>query len=210
MNDISNEWSKLFAYRDKIHKKYRDIWNVPRVKKRAALLKRYLKNGMKVLDLGAGMRGMKQEIEALGIDVTYKSMDVDRSNVHDFYDVKDVNETFDAVLMFEVIEHMSLEEGLFLLREIGKKVNKRGIIICSTPNIFNPSRYMRDSTHKTFYSYDELCGLLGLAGFRIEGVYRSFNDPVHRYMLKVYVLGFLFRLLTIDYALSIFVIGEKE
>ncbi len=210
MENISGEWSKLFAYRDRIHKRYRDIWDVPLVKKRSPLLKRYLKDGMSVLDVGAGMKGMKGEIEKLGISVQYKSMDIDRSNVHDFYDVADIREKFDAVIMFEVIEHLSLEDGLALLRSLREITKERGVIIVSTPNIFNPSRYMRDSTHKTFYGYDELCGLLNLAGFGIKDVCRSFNDAVHRYVLKVYLLGFLFRLLTIDYALSVFVIGERE
>jgi len=210
MAEISGEWSKLFAYRDRIHKKYREIWDVPLVKKRSRLLRTHLKDGMTVLDVGAGMKGMKDEIAGLGINVTYKSMDIDRSNEHDFYDVADINEKFDAVIMFEVIEHLDLEEGLQFLKALSEKVKNKGIIIISTPNIFNPSRYMRDSTHRTFYGYDELCGLLNLAGFGIRDVYRSFNDAIHRYVLKVYLLGWLFRTLTIDYALSVFVVGEKE
>jgi 2-polyprenyl-3-methyl-5-hydroxy-6-metoxy-1,4-benzoquinol methylase len=210
MENISGEWSKLFAYRDRIHKRYRDIWDVPLVKKRSPLLKQYLKDGMTVLDVGAGLRGMKNEIEKLGIKVEYKSMDIDRSNFHDFYDIADIREKFDAVIMFEVIEHLPLEDGLAFLKGLREITKEKGIIIISTPNIFNPSRYMRDATHKTFYGYDELCGLLNLAGFGIKDVYRSFNDAVHRYFLKVYILGFLFRVLTIDYALSVFVVGERE
>ena len=49
MEQISGEWSKLFAYRDRIHKKYREIWDVPLVKKRSHLLKNYLKDGMNVV-----------------------------------------------------------------------------------------------------------------------------------------------------------------
>lgn len=165
MDNPSGEWSRLFAFRDKIHTRYRDIWDVPRVKKRSRLLARYLRSGMKVLDVGAGMRGMKGEIEGLGISVTYRSMDIDRSNPHDYYDLADVGETFDAVIMFEVIEHLDLEGGLALLKRIHEILGPGGIIICSTPNIFNPSRYMRDATHRTFYGYDELCGLLMVAGF---------------------------------------------
>ena len=210
MEQISGEWSKLFAYRDRIHKKYREIWDVPLVKKRSHLLKNYLKDGMAVLDVGAGMKGMKDEIAGLGINVTYKSMDIDRSNEHDFYDVNDIHEKFDAIIMFEVIEHLDLEDGLRFLKALSEKVKEKGIIVISTPNIFNPARYMRDSTHRTFYGYDELCGLLNLAGFGIKDVYRSFNDAIHRYIFKVYLLGWLFRVLSIDYALSVFVVGEKE
>jgi 2-polyprenyl-3-methyl-5-hydroxy-6-metoxy-1,4-benzoquinol methylase len=210
MENVSGEWSKLFACRDKIHKRYREIWDVPLVKKRSHLLARYMRDGMTVLDVGAGMKGMKAEIERLGIKATYKSMDIDRSNEHDYYDVADIHEKFDAVIMFEVIEHLDLQDGLNLLKQLRETLNDKGIIICSTPNIFNPARYMRDATHRTFYGYDELCGLLNLAGFGIKDVYRSFNDAVHRYILKVFLLGFLFRFLSIDYAISIFVIGERE
>jgi predicted SAM-dependent methyltransferase len=164
---------------------------------------------MTLLDVGAGMKGMKAEIENLGVKLTYRSMDVDRSNPHDYYDVESISERFDAIIMFEVIEHMSLQEGLELLKKLYARLNDRGIIVISTPNIFNPARYMRDATHKTFYAYDELCGLLNIASFEIKEVYRSYNDAFHRYLLKVYMLGWLFRFLGIDYAYSIFVVGEK-
>jgi len=155
------------------------------------------------------MRGMKDEIARAGIDVSYKSMDIDRNNAHDFYDIGDIHERFDAILLFEVVEHVGLGEALTLLRQLAGRVKEDGLIIVSTPNIFNPARFMRDSTHRTFYAYDDLCGLLNMAGFEIKDVYRSYNDAFHRYALKVYLLGFLFRFLSIDYAYSIFAVGRK-
>ena len=203
------QWSRLFAYRDKIHKKYREVWDIPIVKKRSHLLKGILKNGMSLLDAGGGLRGMKDEISRMGFDIIYKSMDVDRSNPHDYYDLNDIQETFDVVTLFEVIEHVGLEEGLKLLKRLAEITKPGGLVVVSTPNIFNPARFMRDSTHKTFYGYDELCGLLNMAGFEIKNVYRSYNDAFHRYLLKVYLLNFLFRFLSIDYAYSIFIVGQK-
>ena len=210
MENVHTEWSSLFSYRDKIHKRYSEVWDIPLVKKRSHLLKGMLRDGMTLLDIGAGMKGMKAEIANLGIRLTYKSMDVDRSNPHDYYNVESISERFDAIIMFEVIEHMSLQEGLDLMKKLYSIMNEKGIIILSTPNIFNPGRYMRDATHKTFYAYDELCGLLNITGFNIKEVYRSYNDAIHRYFLKVYMLGWLFRFLGIDYAYSIFVVGEKK
>ena len=210
MENVHTEWSSLFSYRDKIHKRYSEVWDIPLVKKRSHLLKGMLRDGMTLLDIGAGTKGMKAEIANLGIRLTYKSMDVDRSNPHDYYDVESISERFDAIIMFEVIEHMSLQEGLDLMKKLYSIMNEKGIIILSTPNIFNPGRYMRDATHKTFYAYDELCGLLNITGFNIKEVYRSYNDAIHRYFLKVSMLGWLFRFLGIDYAYSIFVVGEKK
>ena len=210
MENVHTEWSSLFSYRDKIHKRYPEVWDIPLIKKRSHLLRGTLRDGMTLLDIGAGMKGMKKEIENIGIKLTYKSMDVDRSNQHDYYDIGSISETFDVIIMFEVIEHMSLQEGLDLMKKLHSIMNERGIIVLSTPNIFNPSRFMRDATHQTFYAYDELCGLLNIANFNIKELYRSYNDAFHRYLLKVYMLGWLFRFLGIDYAYSIFVVGEKS
>jgi 2-polyprenyl-3-methyl-5-hydroxy-6-metoxy-1,4-benzoquinol methylase len=209
MENVRTEWSSLFSCRDKIHRRYPEVWDVPLVKKRSHLLRRLLRDGMNILDVGAGKKGMKTEIESLGFKVVYKSMDVDRSNPHDYYEVASISEKFDTIIMFEVIEHVSLEEGLELLKRLNTRLNDGGIIVISTPNVFSPARYMRDSTHQTFYAYDELCGLLNIAGFEIKEVYRSYNDAFHRYVLKVYLLGWLFRFLGIDYAYSIFAVGEK-
>lgn len=209
MENIETEWSKLFQYRDRIHTRYREVWDIPLIKRRSEVLRGVLKDGARVLDVGAGMRSTKDEIARLGINVRYKSMDVDRENDHDFYDLGDVQETFDVVTLFEVIEHLSLPDGLAMLKRLADITAENGIIVLSTPNIFNPSRFMRDATHRTFYAYDEICGLLNLAGFEIKDVYRSFKDAIHRYILKVYLCRPLFRFLSIDYAYSIFVVAQK-
>lgn len=209
-DNITSEWSKLFRHREAIHKRYREVWDVPLTKNRRSLLKGLLKDGMKVLDVGGGMRGMKDEIAKMGLNVEYKSMDIDRGNPHDYYNLDDIQEQFDTIILFEVIEHLPLEDGLDLLKKIYAVTKEKGIVIVSTPNIFNPSRYMRDSSHVTFYAYDELCGLISMAGFHIRQVNRSYNDAFHRYFLKVYLFGFLFRFLSIDYANSIFAVGEKS
>jgi hypothetical protein len=210
MENVQSEWSSLFSHRDRIHKRFPEVWDIPLVKKRSHLLRGLLREGINLLDVGAGMKGMKAEIENLGFKLTYKSMDIDSSNIHDYYDISTIQEKFDVILMFEVIEHMSLQAGLDLLKRLHAITNDKGIIILSTPNIFNPARYMRDATHQTFYAYDELCGLLNIAGFEIQDVYRSYNDAFHRYLVKVCLLGWLFRFLGIDYAYSIFAVGEKK
>lgn len=210
MQNIRGEWSDLFTHREAIHTKFPEVWGIPLVKKRSHILRKFLRDGMRLLDVGAGAKGVRGEIEDLGIHVNYKSMDVDKTLRHDYYDLDDITERFDVITMFEVIEHISLEEGLETLKKLSSLVRDGGLIILSTPNIFNPARYMRDSTHQTFYAYDELCGFLSIAGFEVRNVYRSYNDAFHRYVFKVYLMGWLFRLLGIDYAYSIFVVGEKK
>ena len=74
----------------------------------------------------------------------------------------------------------------------------------------NPGRFWRDATHKVAYCYDELGGILLAHGFRIKEMYRTYNDALHRYFLRVYVMAPLHRYLGIDFAKSILVVAEKE
>jgi len=207
--DTVLEWSKIFEFRELIHKRYKDVWHIPLIKRRSVLFKRFLRDGMSVLDVGAGFRSAEKEIKKLWINIDYKSMDIDKSIYHDYYDLSDIKEDFDAILLFEVIEHLSLEDGINLLKKLHRLTKKNGFIIVSTPNIFNPSRFMRDATHKTFYAYDELSGILNLSGYQIEEIYRSYNDAFHRYFFKVFITGFLFKTFGIDYAYSIFIVARK-
>jgi hypothetical protein len=209
MQSLEVAWSDLFAARSKIRERYRSIYEIPLLKNRRGLFRLFLRNGMKVLDCGAGFRGAKIEIERLGIRLLYKSMDIDKRLPHDFYTLADIQEKFDAVLLFEVLEHLSLTEAKGLLLALRELLADEGLLLASVPNTYNPSRYMADATHRTFFAYDELCGLISLCGFEILYVARSFNDAAHRYIVKVYILGFLFRLLSLDYAKSIFVVGKK-
>ncbi len=204
------EWSKLFSAREKIHKRYRSIWDVPLIQNRSALLKRILKDDMKLLDVGAGSKGVKEEIEKLGLRIMYKSMDIDTNIHHDFYDIEDVNEVFDVVILSEAIEHMSFSAGIHMLKKSRDLLKDGGMILVSTPNIFHPNRFFTTADHKTFYAYDELAAVMDLAGYDVNAIYRSFNDAFHRYILKVYIFGFLFRLLEIDYAYTIFATGTKR
>jgi 2-polyprenyl-3-methyl-5-hydroxy-6-metoxy-1,4-benzoquinol methylase len=210
MDDRPVDWSRLALFREKARKQYRDVWGIPLVKRRWEVLKGVLREGMTVLDFGAGMQGAKEDIEKAGIAVTYRSMDIDRKNPHDYYSIDEIHERFDMVLFFEVIEHLSLEEGLTLLKRLAGLVKDGGSVVISTPNTFNPTRYTQDASHRTPYPYYDLCGVMEMAGFETTAVYRSYNDAVHRYFLKVHLLGPLFRFLSIDYAYSIFVVGKKR
>jgi 2-polyprenyl-3-methyl-5-hydroxy-6-metoxy-1,4-benzoquinol methylase len=210
MEDRAIEWSKLFPAREKIHKRYRSIWNVPLIKKRSALLRRILRDGMSLLDVGAGSKGLREEIEKIGAKVKYKSMDVDTNVPHDFYDINDVKEIFDVVLFSEVIEHMPFTEGVNMLKRLRDVLKDDGLILVSTPNIYHPNKFFTTADHKTYYAYDELAAVMDLTGYEVKELYRSFNDAFHRYVMKVYIFGFLFRFLEIDYAYTIFAIGKKR
>ena len=209
MNEMIS-WSRLFKYRDEIHARYPEIWDLKILRKRFPLMMRIIQDHERVLDIGASNRNLQERMKRHFPMLIYKSMDVDREQFHDFYSLEEVQESFDVVLLFEVIEHLGLEEGTRLVGKIYDLLNEGGRLILTTPNVFNPSRFWRDATHKVAYCYDELGGLLIAHGFQIKAMYRTYNDAFHRYLFRIYVMAPLHRYLGIDFAKSILVIAEKK
>ena len=209
MNDTIS-WSKLFEYRDQIHSRYPDIWGLKILRKRFPLMVRVIEDGEKVLDIGASNRNLQERLKRHFPKLIYKSMDIDRDKFHDFYSMEEVQESFDVVFLFEVIEHLGLEEGIRLMAKIHDLLNEGGRLILTTPNVFNPGRFWRDATHKVAYCYDELGGLLLAHGFEIKAMYRTYSDAFHRYLFRIYIMAPLHRYLGIDFAKSILVIAEKK
>jgi SAM-dependent methyltransferase len=208
--DRGISWSKLFDYRDKIHQKYPEVWDLKILRKRFPLMVENIRDGEKILDIGASDRNLEGRLKRHYPNLIYKSMDVDREQSHDFYSLDEIQESFDVVFLFEVIEHLGLEEGVQLLKRAYDLLNEGGRLILTTPNVFNPSRFWRDATHKVAYCYDELGGLLLAQGFQIKAMYRTYSDAFHRYLFRLYVMAPLHRYLGIDFAKSILVVAEKK
>lgn len=203
-------WNRLFQYRDQIHQRYPEIWDLKILRKRFPLMLEILRDGEKVLDIGASNRNLQERLKRHLPKLVYKSMDIDREQFHDYYSLEEIQESFDAVILFEVIEHLGLDEGLQLLEKVYHLLNPQGRLILTTPNVFNPSRFWRDATHRVAYCYDELGGILLAQGFHVRAMYRTYNDVFHRYLFRVYLMAFLYRYLGIDFTKSIFVVAEKK
>jgi 2-polyprenyl-3-methyl-5-hydroxy-6-metoxy-1,4-benzoquinol methylase len=206
----STSWSRLFEYRGQIHEKYPDIWDLKILRKRFPLMLRNLRDGEKVLDIGASNRNLQDRLRRHFPRLIYKSMDIDREQFHDFYSLEEIQEHFDVIFLFEVIEHLDLEEGIGLLKRAYELLTPGGRLILTTPNVFNPNRFWRDATHRVAYCYDELGGILLAQGFHIKEMYRTYSDAYHRYLLRVYVMAPLHRYLGIDFAKSILAVAEKQ
>jgi predicted SAM-dependent methyltransferase len=204
------EWSRLFRNRDAVHKRYPRIWDLGILRKRFPLMLEHIRDGNKLLDIGASNRHLEPRIKAHLPRVIYKSLDVDQTQAHDFYSLDEVDETFDVVFLFEVIEHLELREGVEMLSKIYSLLREGGKLILTTPNVFNPSRFWRDATHKVGYCYDELGGILLGRGFRIVSMYRTYNDAFHRFFFRVHIMAPLHRYLGIDFAKSVFIVARKE
>jgi len=204
------DWSKLINYRDQIHERYRRIWDIPLIKRRFTLIAKNLYPGMRILDVGDGEQGMEAKIKERYPDVLYKSMDIDCRLPHDFYSLEDIDEQFDLIILLGIIEHLELEEGVKMLRRLNDLLVDGGKMIINTPNVFNPSRFWLDATHKTAYSYEELGGMVLSQGFEVLGIYRIFHASFLKYVFRLTLFYPLHRILNVDFAKSIVILAGKK
>jgi hypothetical protein len=204
------DWTELINCRGKIHQRYSRIWALKLIKRPSWLLKRLLRPGMRILDVGASDKRLQKRIKDLYPDIRYKSMDIDRTVAHDYYSLADIKEEFDLIILFEVIEHLNLEQGVEMLSRLQELLVKGGKLIVSTPNVFNPGRYWIDATHKTAYSYEELGGVVLSQGFEVLGIYRTFHASFLKYIFRLTLFYPLHRILNVDFAKSIVILAKKE
>lgn len=195
-----DSWSDLYRFRQEIKRCYPTIWSVPLVKKELDCLIPIVANDGRVLEIGAGDRRFGKRLQALKPGIEYRSFDIDRNTEQDYYSLADVEGDFDCIFAFELIEHLDLESGLELLRATRRFLRPEGHLLLGTPNLYHPHRYWGDVTHKTPYKYEELGGLLLMAGFGKPRIYRRYNDAWLRRWFRMYVGIHLHRYLDIDFA----------
>jgi 2-polyprenyl-3-methyl-5-hydroxy-6-metoxy-1,4-benzoquinol methylase len=204
------DWTELINCRDQIHKRYPQIWDLKLVKRPSWLLKKLLRPSMRILDVGASDKRMQKRVTNVYPDIRYKSMDIDRTVLHDYYSLDDIDEQFDLIILFEVIEHLELEQGVEMLSRLHELLVDGGTLIISTPNIFHPNRFWTTATHKTAYSYEELGGVMLSQGFEVLGIYRCFNASLVKYLLRLTIFYPLHRILNVDFAKSIVVLAQRK
>lgn len=207
-NRLLSSLTYVYHYRQEIRNRFPDFWNLRVVKKPLKVLIKELPPQAKILDIGAGNREMGEKVRRALPKSEYKSMDVDQGSYHDFHSLDDVNECFDAVFLFEVIEHLDLREGIELLNKIHSILVLKGRLFLTTPNLHHPHRYW-SCHHKTPYRYDELGAILLALGLEPLSIFRIYNDAFLKRVLRIYVARYLHRYLQIDFAPSIMLVAQK-
>ncbi len=208
-DDVS--WSAFFAGRREIHGRYRSVWDVPLLRKRARLILPLAeaKPDCRVLDVGGGEQEWKDRIAGVSPRSTYACVEPDPERPGDLASLEQARGPFDLALMLEVIEHMSFADGIRTLRRIHALLAPGGHLVVSTPNIFHPTRFLEDATHRTPFSHECLGGAMRLAGFSVVSLHRAWNASVVERPLRALLVP-LHRALGIDYARTIFAVGKKK
>ena len=160
-------------------------------------LQKELKDCESVLDLGCGPSSPIQYCKnikySVGVEAFENYLETSKKNkIHSKYlnkrieDIDFPEKSFDAVVMIEILEHLSNEEGLKILEKVEKwAINK---VIITSPNGFIPQKYLDNNPlqrhlsgwdYKTMKKLDyRINGLAGLKFFRQEVQNNVMGDDI--------------------------------
>jgi len=152
------------------------------------VLKKELKDCQSVLDLGCGpdspLQYCKNIKHSIGVEAFKPYLEASqKSKIHSEYISKKIGDldfeenSFDAVIMLEVIEHMEESEGLEVLKKLENWARKK--VIISTPNGFFPQKVVDNNPMQVHLSgwdikkmkslgFSKILGLAGLKHLRAE------------------------------------------
>ena len=162
------------------------------------VLKQELKDCESVLDLGCGPDSPLQYCSnvqhSVGVEAFQPYLEESKKKqIHSEYVSKNIGNldfeenSFDAVIMLEVIEHLEEQEGLEILKKLEKWARKK--VIISTPNGFFPQKVVDNNPMQVHLSgwdipkikslgFNRFKGLAGLKYLRAEIDHDTMGDDL--------------------------------
>jgi 2-polyprenyl-3-methyl-5-hydroxy-6-metoxy-1,4-benzoquinol methylase len=172
-----------------------------------------VKNRENILDIGAGDLKLKHKLQQAGYRGDYHTQDIGEEFTYDYNNLDEITNQYSAIICLDVIEHLSVAEGLSLIHKLSSLLTPDGVMIIQTPNgrcIRNP--LISDMTHIHCYNLPDLWAYLTCLNLRVEGFRVVFEALDKSYLQKMrellgkYIITHLFGL---DYADNIIVIAYK-
>jgi len=177
------------------------------------VLMQLLKKNHALLDIGAGDKRLRDLLKAAGWLGSYFSMDVNADFQYDYASIEQIDRQFDCITLFEVIEHLDLEEGIRYLESIFRLLKKGGVLLLSTPNAHHINKiWASDVTHIRPWPHSDIWAVLQMIGFSSVDLYRvrlHSRMPSIQLRVKYVFQDFLCRLLGVDCADGIMAVAIK-
>jgi len=168
----------------------------------------------KILEIGFGDADFLLFCQRNGIDA--KGVEVNQTQVEKWqkrlsvYNLSFLDETFeryDVIILIDVLEHLSLDNGCDLLLRAKRVLSKDGVILCRFPNGDSPfgiSNFNSDPTHVTFYGG----GLINLVSHQCDlnllysdgDIYPVRFGPIYKRFANLFFL-FLRKVLDVFFSL---------
>ena len=102
--------------------------------------------------------------------------------------------TFERIVLLDVLEHFSPDDGFRLLSMIGNALSEHGKIVIKVPNASSPwgiNYQFGDLTHKTAYTGESLRQLATACGLGIDRIYDQRRGSPRRMITDALVHRFL-------------------
>lgn len=157
---------------------------------------------------------MKNKLRCAGYKGDYQTQDTGGEYHYDYGSLSEINEKYGAVLCLDVLEHLTLQDGLKMLDSLITLLAGDGVLVVQTPNarcIRNP--LSTDMTHLHCYSLSDLWAYLTACGLNVRG-YRVVFGPrprspfgLLRFLASAYIAT---RTLGCDYADNILLLAQKK
>jgi hypothetical protein len=202
-------WQRLRMARGRVAGRWPSPFRLPLEKRPSDVLYGLLRDGDRLLDVGAGDATRRDRVHARFPAIDYVAVDPDPESGADHARLDGVDGPFDAAALLEVVEHVSPETALALAAGVHARLRDGGVVVVSVPCIHTPGRFLRDCTHVTPWAHDELGGLLELAGFQVRSMIRTYPAPWLHRCLRRGLLGPLGHLFGVDYAYSVVAVGAR-
>jgi len=172
-----------------------------------------VRNAPSLLDVGAGDLRIMRKIQSAGFKGEYHTQDIGTEGKYTYRDVGDVTRRYGAILCLDVLEHLSLVDGLTLLDKMTSLLEPGGALVLQTANAsYIPDPRSWDMTHLHIYNLPDLyaylvCDRLEVAGYRVtvgdqnHGLIRRVKLGITAYV-KLKILG-------CDYANNIAIVARR-
>lgn len=166
-----------------------------------------------ILDVGAGDLRLMQKFQKFGYTGQYHTQDIGGEETYTYQSLSEVKRQYPAIICWDVIEHLTLEEGLSLLNKLVSLLESDGILLLHTPNARSIKNiFYWDMTHLHGYNLPDLWAYLTCLKLEVEGYRVVFTNKRYSFFGKV---NFLFsryliaKVLGCDYADGIFLLARK-
>jgi hypothetical protein len=166
-----------------------------------------------VLDVGAGDLRIMGKLQRAGYAGEYHTQDVGTEGVYTYRDLEEIRRPYGAILCLDVIEHLTLRDGLTLIRKMISLLREGGVLVLQTPNAsYVPDPRSWDMTHVQTYNPGDLWAFLTCEGLETTAyrVVLRDRDPGPIASTRMAITAYVKRrVLGCDYANNIAVIARK-
>jgi SAM-dependent methyltransferase len=199
-------WSEITKHRNKLILKKvpvmgrnpMDMWDIVRD---------HIKPGYSVLDIGAGKAEYRKNFPKA---VRYENMDIDPDVKVNYRSLKGIKKKFDAVMMLNVVEHLTVPQLEQYAEDIRKVLKQGGKLVIWTHNVAAmPDITHHDVTHVQHYPLADLYGILNMHGYGLDSAYRVVDNRGIKRVRNV-LKRILCLILEVDYAWGILLVVKKQ